>query len=95
MNEVFKLMNMPYYNHGVIILNRSSNSLLKHVRLSKQVVLFKYYLVHIRKVSYWLNSKQSVSSYVSLCQDMRFLLAFFLDTQLNLAWGPQNYEQIV
>ena len=52
MNEVFKLMNMPYYNHGVIILNRSSNSLLKHVRLSKQVVLFKYYLVHIRKVSY-------------------------------------------
>ena len=37
---------------------------------------FKYCRVQIEKVSYWLSSKQVMSNYVSLCQDMRFLLAF-------------------
>ena len=32
---------------------------------------FKYYCVQIKKVSYWLTSKQSVSNHVSLCQDTR------------------------
>ena len=36
---------------------------------------FKYCLVQI-EVSYWLISKQSMSENVSICQDMRFLLAF-------------------
>ena len=37
---------------------------------------FKYYLVQIKKVSYWLTSKQLMSNQVSVCRDMRFLLAF-------------------
>ena len=36
---------------------------------------FKYYRLQIKKVSYWLTSNQSMSNHVSLCQDMRFLLA--------------------
>ena len=30
----------------------------------------------MKKVFYWLTSKQSVSNYVSLCSDMHFLFAF-------------------
>ena len=37
---------------------------------------FKYCRVQMKKVSYWLSSKQSVSNHVSLYHDMRFLLAF-------------------
>ena len=60
---------------------------------------FKYYHVQIKKVSYWLTSKQSVSNHVSLCQDMRFLLAFpwqlvnlKCSTKFNLR--PGNDKQI-
>ena len=37
----------------------------------------KYCREQIEKVSYWLTSKQSMSNHVSLCQDMRFLLASY------------------
>ena len=37
---------------------------------------FKYYRVQIKKASYRLTNKQSLSNHVSLCEDMRFLMAF-------------------
>ena len=36
----------------------------------------KYYCVQIKKVFYWLSSKQYMSNHISLCQEMRFLLTF-------------------
>ena len=45
---------------------------------------FKSRLVQIENVSYCFTVKQSMSNYVSLCRDIRFLLAFPADKPLIL-----------
>ena len=66
--------------HEDIILNRSKNnnraSASRWFYYKTLFWNFKYCHMQIEKVSYWFSSKQSMSNYVSLWQDMHFLLAF-------------------
>ena len=93
-------------DRGDIILNRSNNSEISidtsGLQQAGDILIKQYFGIsnitgcRQKRFSYWLFSKQSMSNHFSLCQDMRFLLAFqqqLINPRYSIEFGLRTWKR--